>query len=185
MGLVNPQQSNPNDTIEASDINNPVNQLAAVINGNIDSSNLAASAVTTSALADGAVTPSKLATGAAVGSVSTSETTTSTSYVDLPTTTDTVTVTIGANGLALVALSCTFGNSGTNYTNVSFAASGANTIAAADSNAIAHNQASLIGFANVFLLTGLNAGSTTFKMKYNVVAGTGTFKSRRISVVPL
>jgi hypothetical protein len=46
MGLVNPSQSNPGDTIEASDINGPVNQLAAVLNGNVDASNVAANSVT-------------------------------------------------------------------------------------------------------------------------------------------
>jgi hypothetical protein len=51
IGLVSPSQSNPGDTIEASDINTPVNQLAAVINGNIETANLA----------DGAVTAAKIA----------------------------------------------------------------------------------------------------------------------------
>ena len=40
MTLVSPQQSNPGETIEASDINNPVNALATVINGQIDSTNI-------------------------------------------------------------------------------------------------------------------------------------------------
>jgi len=60
MPIVTPQQSSPNDTIEASDINNPINQLAAVLNGAIDSANLAANAVVTAAIADSAVTPNKL-----------------------------------------------------------------------------------------------------------------------------
>ena len=60
MGVVNPQQSNPGDTIEASDINTPVNQLAAVINGNIDSNNIADSAVTTAKVADNAIITTKI-----------------------------------------------------------------------------------------------------------------------------
>lgn len=40
MGVVSPQQSNPGDTIEASDINNPINTLAAAINGNLDNNNI-------------------------------------------------------------------------------------------------------------------------------------------------
>lgn len=60
MGLVSPQQSNPGDTIEAADINTPVNQLAAVINGNIEAANLADSAVTTAKVADSSITGPKL-----------------------------------------------------------------------------------------------------------------------------
>lgn len=53
MGLVSPSQSNAGDTIEASDINNPINQLSAVINGNIDATNIA----------DGSITGSKISGG--------------------------------------------------------------------------------------------------------------------------
>jgi hypothetical protein len=60
MALVSPSQSNPGDTIEAADINNPVNQIAAQVNGNLDSTNLADSAVSTSKLADNAVTEAKM-----------------------------------------------------------------------------------------------------------------------------
>lgn len=61
MGVVNPSQSNPDDEITADAINAPINQLAAVLNGNVDSNNLADSAVSTTKLAAGAVTSSKLA----------------------------------------------------------------------------------------------------------------------------
>lgn len=60
MSLVSPSQSNSGDTIEATDINNPINQLAAVINGNLDSTNLADNAVTSAKLAAGAVTTVKV-----------------------------------------------------------------------------------------------------------------------------
>jgi hypothetical protein len=40
MTLVSPSQSNPNDEITAAAINTPVNQIAAVINGNIDNTNI-------------------------------------------------------------------------------------------------------------------------------------------------
>lgn len=60
MGTVNPSQSSPGDTIEAADVNTPVNQLAAVINGSIETVNLADSAVTTAKLADGSVTAAKI-----------------------------------------------------------------------------------------------------------------------------
>lgn len=64
IGLVNPTQSAPGETIEAADINTPVNQLAAVINGSIEAANLASSAVTTAKIADGTVTNAKLSTTA-------------------------------------------------------------------------------------------------------------------------
>jgi len=60
MATVNPSQSAPGDTIEAADVNTPVNQLAAQINGNIDSTNLADSAVTASKIATGAVSTAKV-----------------------------------------------------------------------------------------------------------------------------
>lgn len=62
MPTVNPAQSNPGDTIEASDINTPVNQLAAVVNGNIETVNLADNAVSTAKIADGAITGAKIST---------------------------------------------------------------------------------------------------------------------------
>lgn len=66
MGLVSPSQSNSGDEITAASINNPVNQLATVINGNVDNTNLATGAVTTIKLADGAVTSGKLGSGSVV-----------------------------------------------------------------------------------------------------------------------
>lgn len=44
MGLVSPTQVSDGTTADASDINTPVNQIAAVVNGNIDNSNIAAAA---------------------------------------------------------------------------------------------------------------------------------------------
>lgn len=148
----------------------------------------------TAALSNASVTASKLATGAANASVATSETTTSTSYADLATTTDSVTVTIGANGLAIVMLQ-SFMSNDTNAAKcfVGVDISGATTTAAADGTAIEYQSPTTTQegqYSGAILLTGLNAGSTTFKMKYKVAtggagAGTGTFKNRRIGVVPL
>lgn len=188
MSLVSPSQSNSGDTIEASDINNPINQLAAVINGGIDANNITDNSVTTAKLASGSVTPAKLATGASSALVSTSETTTSTSYADLATTTDTVTVTIGANGIALVSIGAGVTNNISNaLCIVTFAASGTNTIAAGVYETFyqTYGTGSNHKAYSSFLITGLTPGSTTFKMKYLVNGGTGTFSVRRIAVVPL
>lgn len=124
--------------------------------------------------------------GVAAATVATSETTASTSYADLTTTTDTVTVTIGNSGMALVLLQTLSSNTGgANY--AGFAISGASTVAASDTYAIIHSgHASGVQTqtGSTFLVTGLTAGSTTFKMKYKASAGTSTFANRRIAVVP-
>lgn len=146
----------------------------------------------TTALQNSTVTTDKLNTGAGQATVTTQETTTSTSYVDLSTTTDTVTVVIGANGLALVAISAGLLNNttfGTTY--ASFAISGASTVAAGPTTGeISAQEDGTYGnvvyqFGSTFLITGLTPGSTTFKMKYKVGSGTGGVSGRRIAVVPL
>lgn len=128
----------------------------------------------------------------ATAAVATNEGTTSTSYADLATTTDQVTVTIGASGKALVILQAILSHDtiwGISW--VGFAASGANTIAASDLNAAVYQSpaASVRGNGAITVpLTGLTAGSTTFKMKYKRDAasgGTSFYSNRRITVVPL
>lgn len=129
--------------------------------------------------------------GPATAYVATDETTTSTSYVDLTTTTDTVTVTIGSSGMALVNLHCQIYNDAQKAGFAAFAMSGANTMSAQDKYCL-HMQMSGAGWTTQtagtsFLLTGLTAGSTTFKMKYRAGSSGGTahFGLRHIAVVPL
>lgn len=125
-------------------------------------------------------------TGAATAYVPTSEATTSASYVDLATTTDQVTVTISASGMALVLMQAN-GTNTSGYAWTAFAMSGANTMAASDAYSIyyAPHAASVMQQMGVsYLLTGLTAGSTTFKMKYKSGGGTATFFYRRIAVIP-
>lgn len=155
-----------------------------------DGTGIGTGAIVTAALGTASVTASKLATGAANAAVATGEATSSNSYVDLATTTDTVTVTIGANGLALVAIYALAYNAvNTGQSLYSFAVSGATTQAAAD--AFACKSISSVGTqswsnGSTFLLTGLAAGSTTFKMKYKSDGtNASTFTNRRIAVVPL
>lgn len=133
-------------------------------------------------LTNSTVTPSKLNTGAVTSTiVATGENTASTTYTDLATTTDQVTAFIGANGLALVLLTVTMFSA---QTYCSFAISGATTRAASDNTSLLMSNVTA-GFAGTFLVTGLAAGSTTFKMKYRVSSGTGGYSNRLISVVPL
>lgn len=141
------------------------------------------------ALTNSSVTADKLSTGAANATVATAETTTSTSYVDLATSGPAVTVTIGANGLALVIVTADLTNSGGNgISRMSFAVSGATTQASSNDFSTAYwavTTSATNRQSGMFLLTGLAAGSTTFKAQYDVSANTGTFANRRISVVPL
>lgn len=129
--------------------------------------------------------------GATAAQVNTSETTTSTTYTDLATVTDSVTVTIGSSGIALVLFSAAMYDSTTAGQYMSFAMSGANTQAASDAYGIFVRPystafASQMGqFGNQFLLTGLLPGATTFKAKYrSFSAGTATFLNRNIAVIP-
>ena len=132
-----------------------------------------------------------LVNGMQTAYVATSEGTTSTTFTDLATTTDQVTVTIGQSGAALVFMSAQLvGGAAANAPAMSFAVSGANTIAAAvGANAMLYQAAGAgyIGQFGVMVpLAGLAAGSTTFKLKYVVggAAGTSTFQYRRITVIP-
>jgi hypothetical protein len=62
--------------------------------------------------------------------------------------------------------------------------SGASTVAAVwDTSAVYAHGAMRIGITTV--LTGLTAGSTTFKMQYRQAATSCTFSNREISVEPV
>lgn len=144
----------------------------------------------TAGLANASVTANKLSTGAQTAVVATSQTTTSPTFTDLGTVGPAVTVTIGANGLALVILSGKVSN-GTagDYGVMGFVVSGANTIAASFTNSLAIQGGSTsneLASSYSILLTGLSTGSTTFTCKYEIITGgTGTFRDRNITVIPL
>lgn len=170
--------------------------------------------VTTAKIADANVTMAKLATtGTANGSkflrddgawaappvfnatavtatVATSETTSSTSYVDLATTTDSISVTVGSSGIVLVYLNA----SGTYVAGsnvggcIGVALSGANTAAASDKSAIsAILSSSAVPISGVVVLSGLSPGSTTLKMKYRLSGGSpsASYANRSITAIPL
>lgn len=113
-----------------------------------------------------------------------SSTTTSTSYTNLGDGVNTsVTTTTGTS--ALVMIYANFFNSAAVNTWVSFAVSGATTIAASDAMALMQNHTGGRRYGNPFYLDGvLNAGSNTFTLKYRVTSGTGTYTTRRIGVIP-
>lgn len=118
--------------------------------------------------------------------VITAETTTSTSYVQLTTTTDQVTVNVGPSGTVLLTLFCQSSNSTTGINLSAYDISGANTVAASDSTVLSFTTGTgEVGSGAAKLLTGLAPGSTTFKMYYRVNSGTGTFERRNIAAIPL
>ena len=126
----------------------------------------------------------KTASSAAGTFVSTSQTTASTSYVDLATVGAT-TLTTGTS--ALVTVSCNAQNltaGAIQY--MGFAVSGATTTAASDTYAAFYRNSD--NYQNQLSATfqvTLTAGSNTFTSKFRVDAGTGIFLSRNISVVAI
>ena len=149
-----------------------------------------AGTVNGSALVNSTVTPSKLNTGAQAAYVATQEARTNASYAAL-TTASSVTVSIGANGLALVVISANIldnTNGGAGF--MSFALCGANTQAASDIYAISLLATGVdvpgITVGASFLLTGLTSGSTVFTTQFRSAgADTAYFTYRRIAVIPL
>jgi hypothetical protein len=125
--------------------------------------------------------------GVTAALVATAETTTSTSYTDLTTAGPSVTVTVPASGAVLVTITAQSnnGNAG-RLQSVAFVASGSNTLAASDTRAlIASNPGSLqFQGSATFYVSGLAAGSTTFKLVYKTSQNTATFANRSIIVTP-
>lgn len=115
--------------------------------------------------------------------VATSQTETSTSYDDLSTPGPAVTVTTGTS--ARVTVTARIKNSGVNLTRMSFAISGATTVAADDTRSLEHEGTNWMRASATYTVTGLTPGSNTFTAKYKVAAGTGTFEDREILVEPI
>ena len=197
MSVVNPTQVTPGSDITSSSVNTPINEIASVINGQIDDANisnlsgskLASGSVTTAKLDDGAVTPDKISLSPATSRIATTETTTSTSYTDLATV-HSVTVTVGANGLLLVNWGALLSTSATsNAARMSVDLSGANTLAASDDyvayGRTTNSSSEVFGSNRQELFTGLTPGSTTITAKYRTTGGTATFQLRTLTAIPL
>jgi hypothetical protein len=123
---------------------------------------------------------------------SSTQNTSSGSYTDLSTTTS-VTVTTGTK--ALVSIKSQFGNESLGagvWGRISFAVSGATTIAAANERSIGGYSTLgsqwIIAAGGTFLVDTLTAGSNTFTLKFTAAGGyttPATFYERSISVVNL
>lgn len=182
--LTSPTINTPTIT-NASITQDAVTGFTSANSGTVYGIPITASKLPGTSITNSTVGPNQLATGAASTLVTTTETTTSTSYTALATPGPAVTVTIGANGLALVTFQTGLFNSGSNLTYASVALSGANTVASSDTKAVVAVNTNYYQMGTSFLLTGLAAGSTTFTMQYKVGTGTGSFNNRLLSVVPL
>lgn len=115
------------------------------------------------------------------------QTSSSTSYVDLATVGPSVTLETG--DAAEVTIVATIGNSAGAHCYMSFAVSGATTLAASDLRAFFGPVGNIVTLASRFtatyMVTGLTAGDNTFTAKYRVGTGTGTWENRTIFVRPL
>lgn len=116
--------------------------------------------------------------------VAATESTTSTSYTDLTTTTDSVYAAIGSSGKALVLIRSYINGGAVDYGGwIGYAMSGANTASASDSKAMHYWKNGT--FTTAFFEEGLTPGFTTFKLKYRSNAGTSaSFAYRSITVIP-
>lgn len=123
--------------------------------------------------------------------VDTSQTTASTSYADLGTVGPQVTVTTGTKAIVIVGarIGDNTNTAGNPSNKMSWAVSGASTVAANDQWACgliqATGQLRAIYTSRWQLALGLTAGSNTFTAKYAVSSGTGAFDHRSIHVLPL
>lgn len=113
-----------------------------------------------------------------------SETTTSTSYVDLGILGPTVSVTLAEARSVLVLMKAEMLQTATtDDVYMSFAASGATVVSALDSRAVRHNGSGTAEAYASFYVVACNAGTTTFTAKYRVDAGTGQFSRRSIAAI--
>jgi hypothetical protein len=128
----------------------------------------------------------------ASATVATSQERNNTAYGDCATVGPSVTVTISSSGKALVTLTALIDPASSTTAWMSFAVSGATTLAASDTMSLAreHGTSSSTGYIQasaVYVVTGLTAGSNTFTAKYRVsnTSDTDAFANRSIIVVPL
>ena len=118
--------------------------------------------------------------------ITTSQSTSSTSYVDLATVGPTVTVTTGAYCFVIVTAQME-NNTADFQTYMSWAISGATTRSASDAVAVGKDGTPAGNFCrltNFDLINNLTPGTNTFTAKYRVGGGTGTFAERRITAFP-
>ncbi|MFN3007390.1 hypothetical protein ACK12G_29335 [Mycolicibacterium wolinskyi] len=103
-----------------------------------------------------------------------------TTYGDLLTPGPSVTLNVPESGEVLIDLSANVGDTGATG-RMGFRVSGANTMAPSDDNSVFSKGYTT---SRRFHLTGLNPGTTTFKVEYRAVSATPSFTNRTIIVDP-
>lgn len=121
--------------------------------------------------------------------VSTSQTTASTTFVDLTTVGPSVTMTTGTKALISIYAGIAI-DTANNQAEMGYAVSGATTIAASSTRCLQIDGTPAgdeLRMSAVFFESGLTSGTNTFTAKYRVATGgtTGTFVDRHIVVFPL
>ena len=140
--------------------------------------------INASQLVNTTVTADKLNLAPSTGYTATDESTTSATYV-APTTATNATITVGANGLALVMWSAGLYGAAT-IQRLSVAVSGASTVAANDNWSMRSDVATFQNISGIsHLFTGLNPGSTTFSLQFKTASGTTHIFERSITAIPL
>ena len=175
---------NPDGTIKNDAVGTA--QIAASA---VDTAELADSAVETAKINNAAVTPSKLGLAPQTAIVVTGQTTTSAGTVDLATVGPTVTVDVGANGLVLLLVQCSYTNSTIGEGGgLFYSVSGATTVSDVQLNVSSRAQraATVHHYAALALISGLTPGSNTIKLRYGAnTGGTSTYANRTIVAIPL
>jgi len=116
----------------------------------------------------------------------TTATTTSTSYVTTLTSDATaISATLSTGTSALVTINCITYNTGAQTNYLSFDVSGATTLAASDTNgasAAFYAGSATATLSRSWIVTGLTAGTNTFRLNYKTITGTASYSTRSILV---
>jgi hypothetical protein len=163
---------------------------AAIFNASVrDNLNVTAAGVATTAARLIVTTGANAVTERAVDTnlVTTSQATTSLTYVNLATTGATVTITTGTR--AFVMFGCAMANNIVgNGCRCAIDLSGATTSAASDTNSVlatSFNASDAFQFTWFTLFDPINAGSNVFQQKYKAInAGSASFSNRFVSIIP-
>jgi hypothetical protein len=116
--------------------------------------------------------------------IATQQGTSSGTYTDLATVGPTVTMTTGTT--VLIIISATMESTANAIAaEMSFAVSGATTLAALDVNRIKNQNQYQTSVSRAFILTGLTAGANVFTAKYKTSSGTAYFSERSIVLVSI